>query len=99
MLSSCVHPSASEAGIIPKWLNAWSEKQCRTIAHGLAHASYDAKNLEIIPPGAPNVGGVGKYCHRRFMSICFRGPRHDGALAEKKMLCKCHDVINNVDCR
>jgi len=48
MLSTCVRPSVrlSQAGTVPKWLNAGSRKQCRMIAKVLAE----------LPMGSPPTG-------------------------------------------
>ena len=56
MLSSRVRPSVrlSQAGTVPKRLNAGSRKQRRTIAHGLLFS--DAKDFAEIPTGSPQRG-------------------------------------------
>jgi len=54
MLLSCVSIRLSQAGTVPKWLNAGSRKQHRMITQGLQFS--DAKNLGEIPTGSPQQG-------------------------------------------
>jgi len=56
MLSQCVHPSVhlSQAGTVPKWLNAESHKQCHTIAQ--EHLVFWNQKSRRNSQGDPNGG-------------------------------------------
>ena len=63
MLSSCVWLAIrpSHAGIVPKWLNKGSHKQCHMIVDALSFtvAKVIGEIPSASPPtGAPNRGGV-----------------------------------------
>jgi len=68
MLWPCVCLSVCHVGVLLKWLNVGSRKQCHMIAQELLFS--DAKDLREIrpgslPTGAPNAGGV---CYNRRLS-------------------------------